>query len=235
MLCHFASLLLDKRMKFLVVFVFVFLIERNQCTNFCPSTSTSRCLDEDRINCNASLLSPTDFQCCDGLQCVPALIPSTDTQDLFNTTICRASSSSSFDRNKQKKIPPMKTPPIMASSWSAATTYYNMSNGDTGWGYFWYDVSRQAIRTDFYPMCPFLQLYQSGIDSNYIPCTILFYEGQNYYVYPSMQICCNYTFPSWQPDWLCQSNATYNGSLRINGEMTDFWMIEWVRGIPLSK
>ncbi|CAF1534880.1 unnamed protein product [Rotaria sp. Silwood1] len=76
----------------------------------------------------------------------------------------------------------------MASSWSAATTYYNMSNGDTGWGYFWYDESHQAIRTDFYPMCPFLQLYQSGL---------------NYYVYLSVQICCNYTFPAWQPDWLC--------------------------------
>ncbi|CAF3683545.1 unnamed protein product [Rotaria sp. Silwood1] len=99
----------------------------------------------------------------------------------------------------------------MASSWSAATTYYNMSNGDTGWGYFWYDESHQAIRTDFYPMCPFLQLYQSGIDQNYIP----------------FQICCNYTFPAWQPDWLCQSNATFNGTILINGQLADFWMIEW--------
>ena len=210
----------------LIVFVLLFVIGRNEGTELCPSTSTSRCMDEDRINCNASSSSPADFQCCDGLQCVPAFIPGTDTQESFNTTICRSSSSKS-DRY-ERGIPPIKTPPIMASSWSAATTYYNMSNGDTGWGYFWYDVSHQAIRTDFYPMCPFLQLYQSGIESNYIPCSVLFYEGQNYYVYPSVQICCNYTFPSWQPNWLCQSNATYNGSLKINGQMADFWMVEWV-------
>ncbi|CAF4317838.1 unnamed protein product, partial [Adineta steineri] len=183
------------------------LIKINETTELCPS-SQIRCMDENRLNCNNSLLSPTDFQCCDGLQCVSAVMPRTDTQEQFNTTMS-------------------KLPPIMASSWSAATTYYNMSNGDTGWGYFWYDASHQAIRTDFYPTCPFLQLYEAGVDANYIPCSVLFYEGQNYYVYPSAQTCCNYTFPAWQPNWLCQSNATYNGTLLIDGQMADFWMVEW--------
>lgn len=219
------------RRTFLSFIIWIFLIERTESTEYCPSTSISRCLDEDRLNCNSSSSSPTDFHCCDGLQCLSTFIPTTDTQPSFNTTICVASSSKSSVH--QPRIPPLKTPPIMASSWSAATTYYNMSNGDTGWGYFWYDASRQAIRTDFYPMCPFLQLYQSGIDSNAIPCSVLFYEGLNYYVYPSMQICCNYSFPAWQPQWLCQSNATYNGTLIINGQMADFWMVEWVMSIDI--
>jgi hypothetical protein len=211
-----------------LIIIFI-VIEKILSTEFC--SSEVRCMDETRLNCNDSLLSPTDFHCCDGLQCVSALIPNTDTQEQFNTTICIASSSSSSSKQRKGKVnvSPLKIPPVMASSWSASTTYYNMSNGDTGWGYFWYDASHQAIRTDFYPMCPFLQLYEAGLDANYIPCSVLFYEGQNYYVYPSAQICCNYTFPSWQPNWLCQSNATYNGTLEIDGEMADFWMIEWVR------
>jgi hypothetical protein len=210
----------------LYVTILLVLIKRSKTTALCPSSSESRCMDETRLNCNDSSLAPTDFHCCDGLKCVPAIIPRTDTQDQFNTTMCVASS---FKNHKAKtNTPPGKTPPIMAASWSAATTYYNMTNGDTGWGYFWYDVSHQAIRTDFYPMCPFLQLYEAGVDANYIPCSVLFYEGQNYYVYPKAQICCNYTFPSWQPNWLCQSNATYNGTLVIDGQMADFWMVEWV-------
>jgi hypothetical protein len=200
------------------------VIEKSKCTEFCPSEI--RCMDESRLNCNDSLSSPADFHCCDGLQCISALIPSTDTQEQFNTTICI--SSSSKESKSKRTTPSLKTPPIMASSWSAATTYYNMSNGDTGYGYFWYDASHQAIRTDFFPMCPFLQLYEAGVDANYIPCSVLFYEGQNYYVYPSVQICCNYTFPAWKPNWLCQSNATYNGTMVIDGELADFWMIEWV-------
>ncbi|CAF0957335.1 unnamed protein product [Rotaria sordida] len=207
--------------KFLII-IFI-LIKKSQSTVFCPSKV--RCMDETRLNCNNSLSAPTDFHCCDGLQCVPAVIPATDTQNQLNTTMCVASSSK--QRKSKNKIQPSKTPPIMASSWSAATTYYNMSNGDTGWGYFWYDASHQAIRTDFYPICPFLQLYEVGIDANYIPCSVLFYQGQNYYVYPGVQTCCNYTFPAWQPDWLCQSNATFNGTVTINGRMADFWMIEW--------
>jgi hypothetical protein len=211
-------------MKSIVTFITItfIVIQTNKSTELCPSEI--RCMDETRLNCNNSVSAPSDFQCCDGLQCVPALIPPTDTQDQFNTTMCVASSS----KEHKNKIPPAKTPPVMASSWSAATTYYNMSNGDTGWGYFWYDASHKAMRTDFYPMCPFLQLYDSGVDANYVPCSVLFYEGQNYYVYPSVKICCNYTFPSWQPNWLCQSNATYNGTVLINGQMTDFWMVEWV-------
>ena len=200
------------------------IIQTNECTELCPSQI--RCMDESRLNCNDSSLAPSDFQCCGGLQCVLVIIPRTDTQEQFNTTMCVPSSSQ--EHRIKNKIPPVKTPPIMASSWSAATTYYNMSNGDTGWGYFWYDASHKAIRTDFYPMCPFLQLFEAGVDANYVPCSVLFYEGQNYYVYPTVKICCNYSFPSWQPNWLCQSNATYNGTVLINGQMADFWMVEWV-------
>lgn len=212
-------------MKTFVVILFIVLIKTCRSTEICQRND--RCLDESRLNCNNSLLAPSDFHCCSGLQCISALVPATDTQQQFNTTMCVSSSSSSSLIN----VIPSKVPPIMASSWSAATTYYNESNGDTGWGYFWYDVSHQAIRTDFYPMCPFLQLYELGVDANYIPCTVLFYEGQNYYIYPTVQICCNYTFPAWQPDWMCQSNSTFNGTIRINGKLTDFWMIEWVCSI----
>lgn len=215
-------------MKYFInlVFIIFVIIKNNESTVYCPSEI--RCMDETRLNCNDSSLSPSDFRCCDGLQCVPALIPATDTQDQFNTTICVASSANKSKIKIATNVVRSKIPPIMASSWSAATTYYNMSNGDTGWGYFWYDASHQAIRTDFYPVCPFLQLYELGIDSNYVPCSVLFYQGQNYYVYPSHRVCCNYTFPAWQPDWLCQSNATFNGTLSIDGQKADFWMIEWV-------
>ncbi|CAF3451829.1 unnamed protein product [Rotaria sp. Silwood1] len=182
-------------------------------------------MDETRLNCNNSLSAPSDFHCCDGLKCVSVAIPATDTQERYETTMCVASSSNR--RRVRSSVAPAKTPPVMASAWSAATTYYNMSNGDTGWGHFWFDESLRAIRTDFYPTCPFLQLYAAGIDANYVPCTVLFYEGQNYYVYPSAHVCCNYTFPAWHPEWLCQSNATYNGNVLVNGQMTDFWMVEW--------
>lgn len=197
-------------------------------TQWCPSSSSDpRCMDENRLNCNASSLAPTDFHCCNGLKCIPVTILATDTQDEFNTTMCVNSSSSTRDKI-HTKVPPAKTPPVMASSWSAATTYYNMSNGDTGWGQFWFDESHRAIRTDFYPTCPFLQMYEAGVDANYVPCTVLFYEGRNYFVYPSAQICCNYSFPAWHLDWLCQGNATYNGTFLVDGQMADFWMIEWV-------
>lgn len=212
-----------------ILFLILFS-ETIESTEYCSSAFDNRCLDETRLNCNDSSLAPSDFHCCEGLQCQSVVIPATDTQEEYQTTMC-VSISSSRKVMKEKRVNPLKRPPIMASSWSASTVYYNMSNGDTGWGYFWYDASHQAIRTDFYPMCPFLQLYQSGIDSNYVPCSVLFYEGQNYFIYPSMQICCNYTFPSWKPDWLCQSNATFNGTQTINGQLTDFWMIEWVERI----
>jgi hypothetical protein len=209
------------------IIIFFVAIRRSQTTQLCPSSPQDpRCLDEDRLNCNDSSLAPTDFHCCDGLTCVPATVPATDTQEQFDTMMCVASFSER--RQDRPHVPPAKTPPVMASAWSAAATYYNMSNGDTGWGLFWFDASHKAIRTDFYPMCPFLQLYSAGVDANYVPCSVLFYEGQNYYVYPSAQICCNYTFPAWQPEWLCQSNATYNGTLLVDGQMADFWMVEWV-------
>jgi hypothetical protein len=65
----------------------------------------------------------------------------------------------------------------MAEAWQAATVYYNMSDGSTGWGNFYYDFSVQALRTDFFPICPFLQLFDAGVDANYIPCSVLFYKG----------------------------------------------------------
>ncbi|CAF3179416.1 unnamed protein product [Rotaria sp. Silwood2] len=209
-----------------LLILFFVAVQKSQSIQLCPSSSENpRCLDETRLNCNNSLFAPTDFHCCDGLKCVSVTIPATDTQERYETTMCVASSSNR--RRVRSSVAPAKTPPVMASAWSAATTYYNMSNGDTGWGHFWFDESHRAIRTDFYPTCPFLQLYAAGIDANYVPCTVLFYEGQNYYVYPSARVCCNYTFPAWHPEWLCQSNATYNGNVLVNGQMTDFWMVEW--------
>jgi hypothetical protein len=71
-----------------------------------------------------------------------------------------------------------------------------MSNGDTGSGYFRYDACRQAIRTDFYSMCPFLRLYQTNVDANALPCSVRFYQENNDQVYPLAHICCNYTFPA---------------------------------------
>ncbi|CAF3745472.1 unnamed protein product [Rotaria sp. Silwood1] len=73
----------------LVTIIFI-LIKINESTIYCPSNV--RCMDENRLNCNKSLLSSTDFHCCDGLQCISVLIPSTDTQDQFNTTMCVVSS-----------------------------------------------------------------------------------------------------------------------------------------------
>ena len=216
------------RISLLCFVISVLLIDQNQSTTFCPSPSIdTRCMDETRLNCNDSLFAASDFHCCAGLQCIPVWILATDTEPEFNTTMCVPSSS--MPSNSLPNKLPSKRPPIMASAWSAATTYYNMSNGDTGWGHFWYDAAYQALRTDFYPMCPFLQMYGSGVDSNYVPCTVIFYHGNNYFVYPTANVCCNYSFPVWQPDWLCRSNATYNGTEVIDGKQADFWMVEWVR------
>ncbi|CAF4223742.1 unnamed protein product, partial [Adineta steineri] len=85
------------------VTILCILIKRNEATELCPS-SQIRCMDENRLNCNNSLLSPTDFQCCDGLQCVSAVIPRTDTQEQFNTTMCVPSSSTQYDT--KINIPP---------------------------------------------------------------------------------------------------------------------------------
>ena len=165
---------------------FVVVVWADQCP------SANRCLDEARLNCNHSSFAPVDFHCCDSLECFQVSIPSTDTQEQFNTTI-RLASTAKYHSNS--RLIPTKRLLIMSRSWSAATTYFNKSNRDTGWGYFWCDATYRAIRTDFYPMCPFLQLYQASVEANYVPCSVLVYEGHNYYVYPSCRSAAIMHFP----------------------------------------
>jgi len=238
---------------FVAITVVMIVLNIGECAyQRCPQINT--CLSESTINCisNTSVINDPRRLCCPGLDCVPIEIPQTDTQDALSTTICASSSeyitqesapSRSISENKAEqprkshpsKIPkPIQnlkvpsSPPIMANAWKASTVYYNMSDGSTGWGSFYYDVSMQALRTDFYPVCPFLQLYQAGVDANYVPCSVVFYEGFNYFIYPEQQTCCKYKFPVWYPDWLCSGNATFGGYVNLDGIATELWEVQWL-------
>jgi len=83
------NFVVEMRSMMIFITIILIIIETSKSTEFCPLKS--RYMDETRLNCNVSSLSPSDFQCCDGLPCVPAFISGTDTQEPFNTTICVSS------------------------------------------------------------------------------------------------------------------------------------------------
>jgi len=122
--------------------------------------------------------------------------------------------------------------PILPQAWRANFTYVNYTNPtDQGTGNIWYDIRFGGMRIDFHGICPFLEL-GDGLDNN-VPCTVLFYEGYNYYIYPAAGICCGYEFPVWTPDTYFISNASLGGNFLINGIFTDYWRFQyacpWIR------
>ncbi|CAF1642368.1 unnamed protein product, partial [Didymodactylos carnosus] len=123
---------------------------------------------------------------------------------------------------------PTPIPPILPLVWKALnTTSYNMSDDTFSNGSIYFNQNYNGIRVDYYPTCAFLQLWNKGIDSNYVPCGVLFYEEYNYYIYDTYKICCKYKFPSWKNNYLCSSNATYGGEHYINNNLATLWEVEW--------
>ncbi|CAF1174820.1 unnamed protein product [Didymodactylos carnosus] len=164
----------------------------------CPASSEGRCMDEFRINCvNNTGIDDSDRWCCPGLICLPLTISATDTQAQYITNQCVNSSSSykNQELNMEKEIEieinsilnikaSLPVPPILPSIWKALnTTSYNMSDDTFSNGSFYFNQDYDGIRIDYYPSCAFLQLWQKGIDSNYAPCSVLFYKRYNYFIY----------------------------------------------------
>ena len=95
--------------------------------------------------------------------------------------------------------PPL--PPVLPKFWAAPNvTTFNITDSTFGRGTFYFNQDYGAIRNDFEPICPFKQIWQiqpgvDALEANYAPCTVLFYEGYNYYVYPQSQLTCKYKFP----------------------------------------
>lgn len=129
------------------------------------------------------------------------------------------------DASYSSQSPQTPLPLILPSTWMAQAVYTNVSGGPNGTAEIWYDVTQQSLRMDFAPSCPFLQLFDAGIDSNYVPCSVIFRGGGAlHYVYPSRYITCNYSFPLWRPDFLCSANATFRG---VDEHRAEVWEVEW--------
>lgn len=127
----------------------------------------------------------------------------------------------------------------MPQAWKANFNVYNyLDPSDFGTGMIWYDARFGGLRNDFYSRCPFVEL-NVGFDND-VPCTVLFYKGYNYYIYPSQNVCCGYHFPSWRPDNYQVANASLGGTEQINGKLVDYWRFQytcpWIRpSIPITK
>lgn len=204
----------------------------------CPATSNSRCMIESRINCvNKSASTQSDRWCCPGLQCVPLTIEATATQSEYVTTQCvetetaEINSANTEPRENVNIKYTAPLPPILPTYWSSLNNpYFNMTNNTTYNGpgnNFYFNGNLSAQRTDFYPNCAFKQLWDLGLDSNYVPCSVLFYGDYNYYIYPTHQICCVYHFPGWKSNYPCTSNASYGGYHVDIGDGSDLWEVEW--------
>eukprot|EP01130_Rhizamoeba_saxonica_P007388 TRINITY_DN2989_c1_g1_i2.p1 TRINITY_DN2989_c1_g1~~TRINITY_DN2989_c1_g1_i2.p1 ORF type:complete len:214 (-),score=36.21 TRINITY_DN2989_c1_g1_i2:23-664(-) len=199
--------------RFVLVITMMAIISGTVATSS-PLCYSNRCMTSTRLGCvmDPDQDTPSDQICCAGSKCVPIYIPASDTSASHNTTICASDYNAADHSRFTEPTKGLPIPPVMLDVWSAKAVYYNQSNGDTGWGEFYYDAAsydKPALRVDFYPMCPFLQLFEQGVDSNYVGCSVLWKDGINYYIYPKRKTCCKYDFPVWYPEWMCQSNATY--------------------------
>lgn len=112
--------------------------------------------------------------------------------------------------------------PVLPHAWQAKFNFTNFTDGTTAQGQIWYDDRFGGLRTDFYPTCPFAEL--QAADNN-VPCSVLFYKGYNYYVYPKSQMCCGYHFPVWKADSYQVGNASFGGQFNINGVPADYWRL----------
>jgi len=121
--------------------------------------------------------------------------------------------------------------PILPNAWSADIKVVDYTDMSVGYGKIWYDIRFGGLRIDFNFACPFIQAQDGQL--NDVPCSVVFYKGNNYYVYPKSGICCGYDFPVWSPDCYRVSNASFGGVLNINGISVDYWRFtctsQWIR------
>lgn len=135
--------------------------------------------------------------------------------------------------------PGQRQAPVLPNAWQADFNFYDyMDPTQNGKGKLWYNFRYGGLRNDFYGKCPFVEL-ACGLDND-VPCTVLFYKGYNYYIYPSEGICCGYKFPVWRPDSYLVANASLGGVVEINGELADYWRFQyscdWIRPpVPETK
>jgi hypothetical protein len=127
--------------------------------------------------------------------------------------------------------------PILPNAWHADFTMVNYTDNSKSSGYIWYDIRFGGLRLDLYPICPFIEAQKEII--NDIPCSVIFYKGNNYYVYPAAGLCCGYEFPVWRPDVYRNGNASFGGIMNINGTLVDYWRFQytcpWIRPpVPMT-
>lgn len=148
------------------------------------------------------------------------------------------------------RTPGMPQAPVLPAAWNATfvMTNYTHFEGDPpsppSTGFTWYDASVGGLRQDFEAPCPFVEL-QAPLRNNGT-CSVLFYEGYNYYIYPDagadvadargppadaprvgQAVCCKYHFPGWMPDSYRTSNASFAGVDHIGGVQADHWAFQY--------
>lgn len=151
----------------------------------------------------------------------------------FNTTICASTSSvsSSSSKIEHATSKSARRAPVFASEYRSSGGYFNLSAGGRHEGlvktWYKYTDTVKALRMDF-PRCPFLMLYEAGLDANFVPCSTLYWNGSLVYVYPSANVSCGYAMDVWAPDFMCASNVSYQGDYVIRGRKTELWSLAWI-------
>ena len=228
----------------------------------CPVPVSVPCMNLGQLHCNSSAAQGA-YQCCPGLVCEPVYIPASEVAFSLNTTRCAVSADirSAFSSSVEGITPPTADThmrkdvntirdtaapppaPVLPASWIANGTYYNLTADDpsqpAGTVNFMYQEhgfnNQTTIRLDFGPVCPFKQLWKRGLESNYVPCTVLFrnstvlyaYQGQHACVY-----CSEDSVTAWHRDFLCSAASTLRSNISIslhNAESVtvDEWRFEW--------
>jgi len=129
--------------------------------------------------------------------------------------------------------------PILPSAWRANFTMVNYTDNTLANGNLYYDIQYGGLRLDFYPNnCPLIEAQSEEVNNG--DCSIIFYKGNNYYVYPQSGLCCGYPgFPVWRPDVYRVANASFGGVYSISGVSVDYWRFQytcpWIRPpVPLT-
>ena len=223
----------------------------------CPEKSAARCMVQYRMKCNDSS-EFADHHCCPGLECRQWYVPASEANFARNTTRCEPAQKTSkklevqkdshthhqaATHEEQSTLDNARIPPVLAKAWSADGLYRNITddNETTMYGtskmMIYEDGIENAtsIRVDFAPVCPFKQLWATGLESNYGPCSVIYRNNTVTYTYPQQKVACTYceedAIPPWHRDFLCSSSSTLREEVieRLDGTSikADLWEIEW--------
>ena len=224
----------------------------------CPATEATLCMELGRLHCTNST-GDNMAQCCAGLICQNVYIPASEMAFSMSTTRCAVDPElkevlesrrnvSILNRNPEN-VAGMRErvratlPPVLPSSWRANGTYYNITGpypqkpaGYVNFLYQEFGIGNQSsMRVDFGPVCPFKQLWKTGLSSNYVPCSVIYRNNTVSYVYHGIRSCiyCSEDAISpWHRDFICRagSDLSSNISIAVSGNRTisvDLWRFEW--------